>query len=49
MIALLLFFMGTNVFKWFGTMMMVNILLTLAVIVPMTKALLLFFYGVREE
>ncbi|USN54722.1 MAG: protein translocase subunit SecD [Candidatus Peribacteria bacterium] len=37
MIALLLFFMGTNVFKGFGTMMMVNIILTLVVIVPFTR------------
>ncbi len=43
MIALLLFFVGTNVFKGFGTMMMVNIILTLIVIVPLTKQLLLFF------
>ncbi len=44
MIAMLLFFMGTNVFKWFGTMMMVNILLTLGVIVPLTRGLLHKFY-----
>ncbi len=45
MIALLLFFVWTNVFKWFWTMMMVNILLTLMVIVPLTKRLLQLFYG----
>lgn len=45
MIALLLFFVWTNVFKWFGTMMMVNILLTLMVIVPLTKRLLHVFYS----
>ena len=44
MIAILLFFVGTNVFKWFGTMMMVNIILTLLVIVPLTKRLLMWFY-----
>jgi len=44
MIAVLLFFIGTNVFKWFGTMMMVNILLTLGVIVPLTRWLLHKFY-----
>jgi len=44
MIAILLFFVGTNVFKWFGTMMMVNILLTLVVIVPLTRKLLHKFY-----
>lgn len=45
MIALLLFFVGTNVFKWFGTMMMLNIILTLAIIVPLTKRLLHVFYS----
>ena len=45
MIALLLFFMGTNVFKWFGTMMMVNIILTLVVIVPLTKSLLMIMHS----
>jgi len=48
MIAMLLFFVGTNVFKWFGTMMMVNILLTLAVIVPLTRGLLHKFYEDKE-
>ncbi len=48
MIALLLFFVWTNVFKWFGTMMMVNILLTLWVIVPLTKILLNAFYANEE-
>lgn len=40
LIGLLLFFMGTNVFKWFGTMMMVTIVLTLWVIVPLTRHML---------
>ncbi len=44
MIAVLLFFIWTNVFKWFWTMMMVNILLTLWVIVPLTRGLLHKFY-----
>ena len=44
MVALLLFFMGTNVFKWFGTMMMINIILTLSVIVPLTKHMLFTLY-----
>lgn len=42
MIALILFFIGTNVFKWFGTMMIINILLTLTILVPYTKELLLW-------
>lgn len=40
-IALLLLVIWTNVFKWFGTMMVVNILITLLVLTPMTKYLLL--------
>lgn len=44
MIAVLLFVMGTNVFKGFGTMMIVNIALTFAIIVPMTRILLHLFY-----
>ncbi len=48
MIALLLFFVWTNVFKGFGTMMMVNILLTLWVIVPLTRRILHKFYENKE-
>lgn len=44
MIALLLFLTGTNVFKGFGTMMLVNIAITLMVLVPLTKYLLIAFY-----
>ena len=49
MIAFLLFVVGTNVFKWFGTMMMVNILLTIAVIVPLTKRFLILFFQNKED
>lgn len=41
MIALILFFIGTNVFKGFGTMMIINIWITLMILVPYTKELLL--------
>ncbi|MEF2175876.1 MAG: protein translocase subunit SecD [Candidatus Absconditabacteria bacterium] len=43
-IGLLLLVIGTNLFKGFGTMLIVNILLTLIVIVPATKAYLQLFY-----
>jgi protein-export membrane protein SecD len=43
-IGMLMFFMGTNVFKWFGTMMIVTVLLTLFVITPLAKEFLLLFY-----
>lgn len=40
-----LLFMGwTNVFKWFGTMMLINIILILIVVVPLTKILLDIFH-----
>jgi preprotein translocase subunit SecD len=44
LIALLLFFLGTNMFKWFGTMLVVTVLLTLFVNVPLTKILLKWAY-----
>ena len=43
-IWLLLFWIGTDVFKWFGLMMMVNIILILLISVPMIKELLKLFY-----
>ena len=44
LIALLLFMLGSNMFKWFGTMLLVTIMLTLFVNVPLTKILLHAFY-----
>lgn len=44
LIALLLFLLWSNMFKWFGTMLLVTILLTLFVNVPLTKILLKSFY-----
>lgn len=43
-IWLLLLVIWTNLFKWFWTMLIVNIILTLIVIVPSTKAYLQFFF-----
>lgn len=43
-IALLLFIIWTHFFRGFGFMMMVNIAITLLIIVPLTRDLLLFFY-----
>jgi len=40
LIALLLFMLGSNMFKGFGTMLIVTVLLTLFVNVPLTKILL---------
>jgi len=44
LIAFVLFSMGTNVFKWFGSMLIVTMLLTLFLNVPLTKLLLHTFY-----
>ncbi|MBS8121457.1 protein translocase subunit SecD [Candidatus Vampirococcus lugosii] len=43
-IGFLLFMGGTNVFKGFGTMMLINIILILIVVVPLTKILLDIFH-----
>lgn len=43
-IGLLLFLIWVNVFKWFGTMMLINMVLILFVITPLTKKLLQLFY-----
>lgn len=48
MIALILFFIGTNVFKGFGTMMIINIWITLMILVPYTKELLLRFGNAKK-
>jgi protein-export membrane protein SecD len=41
----LLFLVGVNIFKWFGTMMLINMLLILFVITPLTRKLLRLFYN----
>jgi protein-export membrane protein SecD len=43
-IGLLLFLVWVNVFKGFGTMMLINMILILFVITPLTKVLLKVFY-----
>lgn len=43
-IGLLLFLVWVNVFKWFGTMMLINMILILFVVTPLTKYLLHLFY-----
>jgi len=48
-IAALLFILGINMFKWFGLMMMLNIVLTLAVNLPITKILLLMAYHRKSD
>jgi preprotein translocase subunit SecD len=37
--------MGTNMFKGFGTMMIVTVILTLTIIVPLAKEFLLLLYN----
>lgn len=44
MIGLLLMLMGINMFKWFGTMLVVWVLLTLLINAPIIKELLHIFY-----
>ena len=48
LIGFVLFSMGTNVFKGFGSMMIVTILLTLFFNVPLTKILLHAFYTKKQ-
>jgi len=43
-IAFLLFSFGINMFKWFGSMMLLNIILILLINVPLTKILLQFMF-----
>lgn len=48
LIAFVLFSMGTNVFKGFGSMLIVTMLLTLLLNVPLTKILLHVFYNTKK-
>jgi preprotein translocase subunit SecD len=48
LIGFVLFSMGTNVFKGFGSMLIVTILLTLFFNVPLTKMLLHTFYDPKK-
>jgi len=49
LIALLLFTMWTNMFKWFGSMMIVSLILTLFFNVPLTKELLHIFFDKKSD
>ena len=49
LIAFVLFSMGTNVFKGFGSMLIVTMLLTLLFNVPLTKILLHAFYNPTKK
>lgn len=49
MIALLLFTMGINIFKWFGAMMLICLVLTLLFNVPLTKMLMYVFYDKKHN
>jgi len=40
----LLFLIGTNIFKWFGLMMIINIIIILGVMVPAIPGLLLLLW-----
>jgi protein-export membrane protein SecD len=48
LIAFLLFTMGTNMFKGFGFMMLLTLVLTLFINVPLTKELLHIFYSKKD-
>ncbi len=49
LIAFVLFSMGTNVFKGFGSMLIVTMLITLFFNVPLTKILLHMFYDPKKS
>jgi preprotein translocase subunit SecD len=48
LIALVLFSMWISIFKWFWSMMLITMTLTLLVNVPLTKELLKIFYIKKE-
>jgi protein-export membrane protein SecD len=49
LIGLLLFMMGINMFKGFGSMLVVGVVLTLLINVPLIRELLFMFYPVKKE
>ncbi len=49
LIGLLLFMIWTNVFAWFWTMMLINIILILFVVVPLTRILLEMFTAYSQS
>lgn len=48
-IALLLWALGVNIFKGYGSMMVINQLVTIFLVVPLTKDLLYSFYGTEAQ
>jgi protein-export membrane protein SecD len=48
LIALVLFAIGTNIFKWFGSMMLVNMAILLVFNVPLTKILLELMFHKKQ-
>lgn len=46
-IAILLAMMGVNVFKWYGTMMVITQLVTIIMVIPFTRDLLHTFYNTK--
>jgi protein-export membrane protein SecD len=44
LIWLLLFAWGINIFKWFGTMMLINLILTFTVVLPIIKEIMMYYY-----
>jgi protein-export membrane protein SecD len=49
LIGLLLLLMGINMFKGFGSMLVIGVILTLLINVPLIKELLLIFYPRKEK
>lgn len=49
LIGLLLFMMGINMFKGFGSMLVIGVILTLLINVPIIKDLLFLFYPNKEK
>jgi preprotein translocase subunit SecD len=49
LIWLLLFMMGINMFKGFGSMLVVGVILTLLINVPLIKEMLFMFYPTKKE
>ncbi len=49
LIALLLMLIGTNMFKWFGTMMIINIIIILTVLTPMIAGLTILFFRKEDK
>jgi preprotein translocase subunit SecD len=49
LIALVLFVVWTNIFKWFGLMMMLNAVMIIFINVPVTKYLMQMFLSDKKN